>query len=245
MGQQIIKIEKLNFVTEVYQQIKTLISSNIWKEGEKLPTEHQLAAQFNVSRVVVREALQKLRTENLIVTKQGTGSFVSDPQNFTLISSSFKLNSNNSLTENEFMDLIDVRTCIEFRSIELAAERATAAELRSIQQALENMQNNTDNLELFTEADYNFHYSIVCASHNKMFCQIMNTCKDMIFYCLHEMNKLNNSYEWIIELHKSVYESLIKGDTKSAIKCLKQNDEYNYVRLHSFFNTHEQKNTPK
>lgn len=236
MDSQIIKIEKKNYVTEVYEQIKHLIVTDVWKEGEKLPTEHQLASRFNVSRVVVREALQKLRTENLIVTKQGTGSFVSNPQNSMLISNSFKLNADHILTENEFMDLIDVRKSIEFRSIELAAERASDSDFLLVQRALEDMENYIDDLDLFTEADYNFHYSIVRASHNKMFCQILNSCRELIFYCLHEMNRLNSSRKWIVELHRNVYDCLVKGDAKSAIRVLKQNDEYNYVRLHALFN---------
>ena len=43
--------EKTTFATEIYQQIQQLILSGTWKEGEKLPTEHQLAAQFHVPEI--------------------------------------------------------------------------------------------------------------------------------------------------------------------------------------------------
>ena len=124
-----LKTAKTSYVTEVYQKIHALILNGEWKTGDKLPTEHQLAAQFHVSRVVVREALQQLRTEHLIVTRHGSGSFVAKPQDFAVLPYLFASNIDLNLTDDEFQDLMDLRTCIEFRAMELAAKRATKEDL--------------------------------------------------------------------------------------------------------------------
>jgi len=64
----------------LYQQIKTLILRSLqggeWKPGEAIPSELDLAARFKVSQGTVRKAIDELATENLVVRRQGKGTFV-------------------------------------------------------------------------------------------------------------------------------------------------------------------------
>lgn len=64
----------------LYQQIKTLImrglQSGEWKPGEAIPSELELAARFRVSQGTVRKAIDELAAENLLVRRQGKGTFV-------------------------------------------------------------------------------------------------------------------------------------------------------------------------
>ena len=64
----------------LYQQIKALIlrslQSGEWKPGEAIPSEMDLAARFKVSQGTVRKAIDELATENLLVRRQGKGTFV-------------------------------------------------------------------------------------------------------------------------------------------------------------------------
>jgi GntR family transcriptional regulator len=64
----------------LYQQIKTLIVRSLqageWKPGEAIPSEMELAARFKVSQGTVRKAIDELATENLLVRRQGKGTFV-------------------------------------------------------------------------------------------------------------------------------------------------------------------------
>ena len=63
---------------EVSDQIRALIYSGALTPGDKLPSEHELASQFNAGRMVIREALRGLEEAGLIVIKQGRtgGAFV-------------------------------------------------------------------------------------------------------------------------------------------------------------------------
>jgi GntR family transcriptional regulator len=56
--------------------IKDKIESGEWMPGEKLPSQEELCQRFNISRTVVRQTLNNLANENLIVTHKGQGSFV-------------------------------------------------------------------------------------------------------------------------------------------------------------------------
>ncbi len=60
----------------VYQSLLRQILAGEMRPDERLPSEHQLAAQFLVSRPVVREALQHLREEKPIFSRRGAGRFV-------------------------------------------------------------------------------------------------------------------------------------------------------------------------
>src|SRR3954470_22180290 len=64
----------------LYQQIKSLILQSLqageWKPGEAIPSEMDLAARFRVSQGTVRKAIDELAAENLVVRRQGKGTFV-------------------------------------------------------------------------------------------------------------------------------------------------------------------------
>jgi len=64
----------------LYQQIKALIldrlQSGEWKPGEAIPSEMELAARFRVSQGTVRKAIDELAAENLVLRRQGKGTFV-------------------------------------------------------------------------------------------------------------------------------------------------------------------------
>jgi GntR family transcriptional regulator len=64
----------------LYQQIKALITQSLqsgeWKPGELMPSEVELAARFKVSQGTVRKAIDELAAENLVVRRQGKGTFV-------------------------------------------------------------------------------------------------------------------------------------------------------------------------
>jgi GntR family transcriptional regulator len=64
----------------LYQQIKALIlqslQSSEWKPGEAIPSEMELAARFRVSQGTVRKAIDELAADNLLVRRQGKGTFV-------------------------------------------------------------------------------------------------------------------------------------------------------------------------
>lgn len=65
----------------LYQQIKALITQSLqdgeWKPGELIPSEVELAGRFKVSQGTVRKAIDELSAENLVVRRQGKGTFVS------------------------------------------------------------------------------------------------------------------------------------------------------------------------
>ena len=68
----------------LYQQIKSLLLQSLdrgeWKPGEAIPSEHELAARYQVSQGTVLKAIDELAAGNLLVRRQGKGTFVATHQ---------------------------------------------------------------------------------------------------------------------------------------------------------------------
>lgn len=73
----------------LYRQIKDFLVASLargeWRPGDAIPSEGELALRFNVSQGTVRKAIDEMAAENLLVRRQGKGTFVSthnDPRSF-------------------------------------------------------------------------------------------------------------------------------------------------------------------
>ena len=76
-------LDRASFVPLYYQLqevLKEQIESGVWKPGDALPSEPQLASRFGVSRVVVRQALAILADDRQVVRERGRGTFVAQPK---------------------------------------------------------------------------------------------------------------------------------------------------------------------
>ena len=73
----------------LYRQIRELVTRSLeagdWRPGDMIPSEAELASRFGVSQGTVRKAIDEMASENLLVRRQGKGTFVathSDPRSF-------------------------------------------------------------------------------------------------------------------------------------------------------------------
>lgn len=65
---------------QLYSNIKKQITCGIYKPGDKLPSEHQLCKEFNVSRITVRAALHELVNDEILYKKRGKGTYIKFPE---------------------------------------------------------------------------------------------------------------------------------------------------------------------
>lgn len=114
----------------LYQQIKALITRSLqggeWRPGEAIPSEVDLAARYKVSQGTVRKAIDELATENLVVRRQGKGTFVATHAEQQVQYRFLRLvpdaEGKGGLVERRFLDCRRVRATAEVaRSLELKA----------------------------------------------------------------------------------------------------------------------------
>src|SRR5690606_26181588 len=111
-----------NLPDAIAQQIRLKIISGEFKEGQKLPTEHELCGLFQVSRNVVREAIARLKLTGLVDTRRGVGTFVSGNVN----AKKFEVFTEDLLDSGQLQQIYQLRIEIESGAAALAAEHRTA-----------------------------------------------------------------------------------------------------------------------
>ena len=112
----------------LFEQLAEQIKSGRFAPGARLPTEQALTRAARVSRTVVREAVAALRAEGLVVTRQGVGAFVSaEPQR-----APFRIEPERMQTLDDILGVMELRLGVEIESAGLAAERASKAQVRTI-----------------------------------------------------------------------------------------------------------------
>lgn len=116
----------------LYQQIKALIlvslRSGEWKPGEVIPSEVELAARFRVSQGTVRKAVDELAAENLLLRRQGKGTFVATHAEQQVQFRFLKLVPDSGSRGSEGPAQRDI---IECRKVRASADVAKALALRS------------------------------------------------------------------------------------------------------------------
>ncbi len=145
----------------VYEKIVGMISDGRFPVNERLPSEQKLASMFGASRPVVRAALERLRNDGLIVSQKGSGSYVRQKPDSSV------------LQQIPVGSLADVQRFFEFRSgleasaAELAARNWQAGDRSRIEQSIEALELCLERNELGAEEDFSLHDAIARASHNQ------------------------------------------------------------------------------
>ena len=80
---QLLPIKRATLVEKLVAEVRSEITSGRLQVGQRLPTEAKMAAQFGVSRPLLREALAELRAEGFVQTESGRGTFVRHPRRAT------------------------------------------------------------------------------------------------------------------------------------------------------------------
>ncbi len=149
---------------EAYHSLLLQLDMNLWKVGDKLPTEKALGESLGVSRAVIREALARLRADGRIETRQGAGAFVSDRSKLA----AFRTDHANSDTDplKQELEILELRQIVEAGAAELAAARRHETDLANIRTALEAMLESVAKRSDGSAHDDAFHNAIAQASHN-------------------------------------------------------------------------------
>jgi DNA-binding FadR family transcriptional regulator len=149
----------------LFEQLAEQIKSGRLAPGARLPTEQALTRAARVSRTVVREAVAALRAEGLVITRQGVGAFVSaDPQQ-----APFRIEPERMQTLPDILNVMELRLGVEIESAGLAAERASKAQVRTISNALNAIEEASAAGKSAVDEDLAFHRAIAHATGNAEF----------------------------------------------------------------------------
>ena len=154
-------IKRYSLSQQVVDRLEELISSGHFKVGEKINSESELMAMFNVSRNTLREAVHALTVVGVLEVKQGDGTYVRS-------SNRFYASMKKEYDTVSLDDIKETRNALEITMANLAAKNATDEDILNIEEALNNRRMLKNRSRENTKTDMEFHLRIARASHNKV-----------------------------------------------------------------------------
>jgi len=217
-----IKRTKLN--EEVFQQLKELLIGGTWKQGEKLPGENDLAEQFGVSRITIRQALQRLASLGLIETRVGKGSFVCNPQLGNVME---QLSPLVFLDENAIWQANEFREMLDTWSAKLAASRAKESDIDSLKKnnaAMVDCSKKKD-WENFAKLDLEFHIMIGEITGNQLISKTYQILYSVIRTSVYQM--VERMGFLALDYHLQLIEAIASHNPEEAERIAREHVENN------------------
>lgn len=182
---------------QIYNIIKEKILFQEYEIGSKIETK-EIAEEYNISVMPVRDALKKLCSDELVVNKSRVGFFV------------------RTFTEKEIDNIMELRRVLEIYCLDTYFEKINKKRLKDIYRNIKLIENY--NKSDFARLDEEFHILIISSSNNNMVIKNYNNIKDIIVLCRHLDKK---RIKYANEEHCRIIGSILFGKKQSAIEQLK------------------------
>ena len=205
---------KPGLADRVYHLLYSRISNGDYPANQKLPSEKVLADEFGVSRPILREALERLREQGLIHSRQGAGSFVREVRSVPLGFARVE-------TIADIQRCYEFRICIETMAARLAAARRDEEALKEIATALSLMEGATELQTHREDADFAFHLAVAKAANNQYFEASMRALREHIYVGmkLHGQSLMTDGAKALRNVfgeHSAIFAAIRDGDGEKA-----------------------------
>lgn len=231
------EIKKTNIGEQVYHQMKNQILNGEWKPGDKIPSENQLMTLFGVSRGTVRQVVQKLGGEGLIVTRHGEGSFVQTTGLDSYFQTSIPLFS---IGEAEMEKIFEFRRVFESGVAELAAIKATDEQIHRMEENIQRMNQHAESLTQFVHTDLDFHMLVSECTQNTLAIQIYNSYEGLLGPSILNMTKVIGRGNGI-KYHALILDAIRKHDPEEARAVMREHMDDNMRRFREMVHVNEER----
>ena len=200
-------------------ELEQRILEGSWNAGDRLPAERELSQQLGVSRSSLREAIQKLVSRGLLVSRQGGGTFVTDRLESGLLEPWEGMLANHPSVRE---DLLEFRELLEGKAAACAAERATTEDQLRIQRCHEALDTayRGGTLAERVDADLAFHQAVADAAHNAIIghltASLLRLLQDHLRQNVGELIQFPDASEKLRLQHQDIYDAIRRGDAAAA-----------------------------
>lgn len=234
-GLQESKAERL--ADRVYENLFHAIVTGRVTVGTRLPSENALAAEFEVSRPVLREALDKLRADGLVSSVRGSGNYVQNAVNARLEGDPNDAADRETLERiGEILNGIELRAIVEPTAASLAAKRRGPADIERMRTALDRFRAAIDQGAIPHHHDYAFHEAIAAATSNP---RIVRTLKSLEYDVTRSVNLMRflvqfrplDRAEAVCAEHEEIFHHIEAGDHRRAKRAMRRHIEHARIRM--------------
>lgn len=208
------KIEHKYLYKDVISQLEAYIVENDLQIGDRLPTERELALQLGISRGTVREAFRILEENQILESRPGGGRFLSN----SLLENQERNRMISAIEGSDLLDLLDLRTLIEQKAVELVIDNASDQALEDVHSALHKSN------DVFTN-DSAFHLALAKASNNSAFYNVLRYNLSLLAKTRRASLKTSGRKEQMSREHNIILERIMARDKEGAAEALRQHLE--------------------
>jgi DNA-binding FadR family transcriptional regulator len=203
----------------VLHEMQRLIVEEYPEPGSRLPKEAELAEKFQVSRIVIREAMKILEDRGMVEVRAGRGTLTVAPNPDRVKKSLLWLFRDQPMpTSAEVEAMAELRQVLEETSASLAAVRATPEDLNEIESALREMSEEGDGLAGTIEADLRFHRAVMRAAHNPYLEMVL----DPVMSVFLQQIKLTDSFNTGLEMHRQILQEIRARNAVGARQAVRR-----------------------
>ena len=212
------RVVKKKLSDAVLEEINRMFDRGELKEGDKLPNQNALAAQFGVSRASLRESLHTLALTGMLEQRPGFGTVVRGrlPDNYSEF-----LNLPLISDANETIELVEARRYIEVANVELVVENASQEQIERMRRLVAAMGEAAARKDLgaYVERDAEFHQLLAKATGNRFMEHLFLTIRRIMEQFINEsFSALPAMLERSMADHRRIFDALERRDRKRAVK---------------------------
>jgi DNA-binding FadR family transcriptional regulator len=200
----------------IADQIRAAIVGGKLQPGERLSPERELAEQFGVSRVTVRDALRALEAMGLLEVKVGArgGAFVTAPTGSVVAQTISDMMLMSAMTPE---DVVEARLIVELGTVTLACARASDDDLRRLREHCERAQEALAAKTYTRELSWDFHALLAHMAHNGAVDGLTQSFRSTLsLHAVRVREPPSRRFAATVDEHLAILDALERRDAKAA-----------------------------
>jgi DNA-binding FadR family transcriptional regulator len=209
-------VERRRLSDQISARLEQLIVSGQLKAGDRLPSERELMGLFGVGRTSVREALFALQRKGIVSAQPGQRPVVSAPRAESIVADLSGTVRMFLATEPGTREFQLARRFFEPAIARFAALHATADDLERMARALQACEQVARDPERFVDADVDFHFAIVQATHSQLLIALHRAVLDWLREQRISSIEPAGSSKAAQRAHRRVLDAIVERDPERA-----------------------------
>lgn len=203
----------------VVEAIENLIISNGLKEGDKLPSEKDLARTLAVGTRLIREALKVLEARGLVDVLPGKGTYIAGRSKEDFARSfADSLRLTLTLDKDLLLELMYMRLIIETSVVVDVAQKRSDEDLGRLSETLDSLEKayKENQVDEYNHFDVQFHKQIIDIVNNRILTELYEKLNNLLILSFNKTGYMDGSMEESVRQHKSIFEAIKSRDESTA-----------------------------
>ena len=221
-------IDTSNLVDKVERKLLSIFLRKELKPGDPIPKEVELAEAMGVSRTVIRESLNRLKTIDIIESRKHRGTVIKSPDLFAILNKSM---IPNILDSNTLRDLFELRLIIDVGLADFVIRKVTPEDIRKLEKLIEKEPEKSDNVLFDIDHEIKFHGKLYEITGNSSLIRFQELLFPLFNYAYESglINRPVKRKKYVS--HKGLIEALKRGDAENFREAMRAHLENHFQRI--------------